>query len=186
MNMLRLVLLRCSDWITALLRLVAHLASWVLLVLVLVVCFDVLSRKLGWRIPNFDATRLQELAWHLQAVVFCAWLGYAYTQNAHVRVDVVAARFSTRTRRWIEVAGCLLLAFPYLLVATPYAETFFLVAWKQNEGSSSPGGLPYRWVIKGVLYLGLWGLLLANAAVLMRSLAQLIGADPEDGDHAHG
>ena len=190
MTLIHRTLLRSSQWIEAFLRTIAHFFSWTLLVLVAVVCTEVITRKMGWRIPNLDSTRLQELAWHLQAVVFCSWIGYAYTRNAHVRVDVLACNYTPRTRRLIEVAGCLLLALPYILVALPYAQEFMLVAYRNNEASSSPGGLSHRWIIKGVLYLSFWGLLLANVAVLLRSLAQIISGDYDEdagqGTHAHG
>ncbi|MEC7762107.1 MAG: TRAP transporter small permease subunit [Pseudomonadota bacterium] len=175
-----------SGLIVTVLRYFAHSLSWTMLVLVVVVCTDIITRKLGLHVPYLDSTRFQELAWHLQAVIFCAWIGYAYTQNAHIRVDVFVATLSPRKRSLIEVFGCLLLALPYLLIVMPYAYEFVRVSYNQGEASSSPTGLPYRWIVKSVLYVGFWGVFLANIAVLMRSLADLCDPKPATRGEAHG
>lgn len=181
MSRLKTLLETGSVTIEALLRRVAYFFAWCMLALVLVVCFDILSRRFGWRLARLDSTTLQEIAWHLQAIVFCSWIGYAYTRNAHVRIDVFTTDLSDRAKCKLEIAGCILLAFPYLLVALPYAHEFFMVSFRQGEGSSSPTGLSHRWIIKGVLYLSFWGLLLANISVLLKNLAMLIGDGEQKG-----
>lgn len=174
-----------SRGIDAWLRGVAHFFSWTLLLLVLAVCLDVATRKIGWQVPGLGSTRLQELEWHLQAILFCAWIGYAYTRDAHIRVDVVTSGLSHRTKCKIEIAGCLLLALPYLLVALPYAHSFMMVSFYQGEGSPNSSGLPYRWIIKAALYAAFWGLMLANISVLLKNIAMLVSGDDETGQAAN-
>ena len=48
-------------------------------------------------------------------------------------------------------------------------------AYVFNERSDSALGLPYRWVIMGVLWLGLWLLLIAIVSVLLRLIVYLFG-----------
>ena len=46
-------------------------------------------------------------------------------------------------------------------------------AWVFNEGSDAALGLPYRWIIKGIMYAGFWLLLLGIVSVLLRLIAYL-------------
>ena len=168
-------LTRISDGIDAVLRTIAHIFAWAFVANIVVICFDVITRKFGFQLPHLGSTRLQELEWHLHGALFCSWLGYAYVRNAHVRIDIVTSNLSARRRAWLEVFGCLVFALPYVLIALPYAHQFFMVSFLQNEMSETPNGLPHRWIVKGALYLSFWGILLAVISVLLRQVAFLFG-----------
>jgi len=172
-------LLAVSDRIDAILRTIAHACAWCFVLLTIVICFDVLSRKFGFQIPNLGSTRLQELEWHLHSILFCSWLGFTYVRNGHVRIDVFTSHLSLRRVAQLELFGCLVFALPYVLVALPYAHSFFLTSFLQGESSEAPNGLPARWVIKLVLYLAFWGVLLAVISVALRRIVFLFGpAEP--------
>jgi TRAP-type mannitol/chloroaromatic compound transport system permease small subunit len=170
-----ILLLRFSNAIEALLSFVARTFAWAFIACIAVIVFDVVTRKFGYQLPGFGSTRLQELEWQLHAVLFCSWLGYAYMRNAHVRIDIFVDMLNARRRIWIELIGCLVLALPYLAIALPYAHDFFMVSFLQNESSDSPSGLPYRWIVKFVLYAGIWGIALAVFAVMARCIVALFG-----------
>lgn len=173
-------LLAISDAIDAVLAFVAKTFVWFYLALILVICTDVVTRKFGLSLTlagiDLGSTRLQELEWHLHAVVFLTWLGYAYIRNAHVRIDIATAGLSERKQAWFEVLGCVIFALPYLLVALPFAHDFFMLSLTQNESSSAPNGLPYRWVVKAFLYYGFWSVLFAVISVMLRRLVFLLGS----------
>jgi TRAP-type mannitol/chloroaromatic compound transport system permease small subunit len=169
-------LLKISDWIDAVLGRIAALGAWGFIACIVVITLDVVTRKFGFQVPELGSTRLQELEWHLHTVLFCTWLGFAYLRNAHVRIDVFIAGVGPRGRLWLEFWCCLLFALPYLLVALPYAQEFFLVSLRQGEGSDAPTGLPARWVTKGFLYLGFVTVLAAVLAVLARCVVALFGS----------
>jgi TRAP-type mannitol/chloroaromatic compound transport system permease small subunit len=171
------ILLTVSNRIDAVLHAVAMFFAWSFILCIAAICFDVISRKFGFQIPGFGSSRLQELEWHLHAILFCTWLGYAYVRDAHVRIDVATASLSERRKAWLELIGCLVFALPYLAVALPYAHQFFMVSFLQNESSDAPNGLAYRWIIKGFLYLSFWGVLFAVVSVALRRIAFLFG-DP--------
>lgn len=177
-------LLRIADAIEALLRRIADAGAWAFIACIVVITFDVVTRKAGFQLPYFGSTRLQELEWHLHAVLFCSWLGYAYIRNAHVRIDVFIGGLSPRGRLWLELVCCIVFALPYLLVATPYAQEFFLVSWRQGESSDAPTGLPSRWVVKGFLYLGFLTVFAAVAAVMARCVVALFGT-PQQAERAY-
>ena len=54
----------------------------------------------------------QEAVMYLHGIAFMLGFAYALKHNAHVRVDVLANRFSPRTRAAIDLAGHLLFLLP--------------------------------------------------------------------------
>ena len=177
-------LLKVADAIEAVLRRIADAGAWAFIACIAVITLDVVTRKLGFQFPGMGSTRLQELEWHLHAVLFCTWLGYAYVRNAHVRIDVFIGGLTPRGKLWLELWGCVLFALPYLWVALPYALDFFLVSFRQGEGSDAPTGLPSRWIIKGFLLLGFVTVTAAVLAVLARCVVALFGT-PEQASRAY-
>lgn len=173
-------LLTLSNGLNAILRTIAHVGVWFFIACIVTICFDVITRRFGFQLNIFGidlgSTRLQELEWHFHGVAFLTWLGWAYVKDAHVRIDVFTNSMSVRKQAWMELIGCLIFALPYLLVALPFSHTFFMTSFWQNESSSAPNGLPYRWIIKGFLYLGFWTVLLAVISVMCRRIVFLFGS----------
>jgi len=168
-------LLRLSNRIDWALERVAHWFSWMIVACITVITFDVITRKVGFQLPMLGSTRLQELEWQIHTFLFTTWLGYAYVKNTHVRIDVFVGGFSYRNKVWLEFLGCLVFALPYLWIALPYAFDFFWVSLIQNESSDAPNGLPYRWVVKFFMFLGLLGVALAVLSVAARCVVILFG-----------
>jgi TRAP-type mannitol/chloroaromatic compound transport system permease small subunit len=168
-------LLALCDAIDRTLAAVARAASWLFLAATAVICFDVATRKFGYQVPGFGSTRLQELEWHLHAALFSLWLGAAYVRNAHVRIDIAVSGLGPRVLAWLELAGCLVFALPFCLVALRYGTEFAWTAWIRGEASVSPSGLPWRWVPKAILAAGLALLAAAAVSVALRRFAQLQG-----------
>ena len=168
-------LLAASDAINRVLERIAMAAGWMFVACTIVIVFDVLSRKFGYQIPGMGSTRLQELEWHLHTGLFCFWLGVAYIKNAHVRIDIAVATARPRTQAWIELVGCLVFAIPYCLIAIYFSTDFTWLAWRLNESSDSATGLPWRWIPKAFITIGLVLLLAAVLSVLMRLVVYLFG-----------
>ena len=152
-------------------------AGWLFVACTVVIVFDVLTRKFGFQLPGMGSTRLQELEWHLHTALFCFWLGTAYLKNAHVRIDILVARTAPRRLAWIELLGVLLFALPYCLVAIYFSYDFFHTAWQYNESSDSATGLPWRWIPKGIISIGLMLLLAAVISVGLRLVVYLWGPE---------
>lgn len=169
-------LVRISDGIKVLLEKIAFLSGWLLVVLASITCFDVFCRKFGIPIP---LTKFQELEWHVHCIIFSLWMGYNITINAHPRVDSYTETLGHRTRAWLELWGCIILAIPFMYVMLYYGWSFFWDSYFQNEHSENPNGLPLRWAIKAVFYLGLWLVFLGLISVLLRLIAYLFGGLPQ-------
>lgn len=168
-------LLKASDGLDATLDFIGRVAMWLFIANMAVICFDVVGRKFGFYIPGFGSTKMQELEWHLHTALFAGWIGLCYVRNVHVRIDVLTGDLGPRGAAWLEVIGCLVFAVPYTLLVVWYGYDFAERSWIQNEFSDAPTGLGSRWIIKGILFVGLVLLLMAVLSVLFRRLAFLFG-----------
>lgn len=168
-------LLGVSDSIDRVLGRIAKVFGWLFIALVVVICWDVLTRKIGFQIPGFGSTPIQELEWHLHGALFMFWLGYAYVRNVHVRIDVFTANKTPRQQAKLEIFGILFFAIPYCLLATWFAWQFAHTSFIQNERSDAPNGLEYRWIIKFCLVAGLLLLDAAVVSVMFRKLVMIFG-----------
>lgn len=158
------------------LEVVARVSGWLLLVMALVTCFDVLARKTGLAVP---LTKLQELEWHFHAAIFSLWMGYGYVINAHPRVDSFTEKLTFRRKAWIELAGCLLFALPYVALVAYHSIDFVATSYAVSEQSESPFGLTQRWIIKAIYAAGIWLVLLGILSVLARLIVFLFGGRSE-------
>ena len=177
-------LLAISELLDTVLKWIAFTFGWTYLLNILVICFDVVSRKFGYQLPGgWGSTPLQEMQWHLHGVLFLTWIGYAYVRNAHVRIDIATGGLSDRKQAWLELFGCTVFALPYLWFALPFAWDFFITSYLQNETSTAPNGLSNRWIIKGFLFFGFASVLMAVASVMIRRIVFLFGS-PDDRQRA--
>jgi TRAP-type mannitol/chloroaromatic compound transport system permease small subunit len=170
-------MLNVSDRINRLLDRVSGAVGWLFLVTMIVIAFDVLTRKFGFQMPGMGSTRLQELEWHLHTALFSFWLGAAYIHNSHVRIDIAFISAAPRTIVFAEFIGCLVFAIPYCLLALYFSFDFTWEAWVVGEASPSSNGLAFRWIPKGCMTAGLLLLFAGVISVLMRSIVYLYG-DP--------
>ena len=171
-------MLALSGAIDALLEQIARAFGWLFFLLVAVILWDVITRKLGFQIPGFGSTPIQELEWHLHGALFLFWLGYAYVRNVHVRIDVFTADLPPRRAAWLELFGIFAFAIPYTLVAVYFAYLFAQTSFLQNESSNAPNGLAYRWIIKSCLFIGLVLLMASVVSVFCRNVVFLFGPKP--------
>lgn len=123
---------------------------------------------------NLGMIELEELQWHMNAVVVMCCLAWAYQRNMHVRVDALHGRMGERGRALAEVLGVLFLLLPFAGFLTLNSWKIFEYSWRLKEGSPMPSGLPARYIIKGVMAAGFALLFLQGLSVLLKSLAVLI------------
>ena len=153
---------RLAGGIDAFIDFVGRAASWIALVLALVMGANVLLRygfSLGW-------IWAQELEWHLMVPICLIGMSYALRHGEHVRVDILFANFNIRTKYAIDtVAAVLMMAFSLVVIWLSLA--YVGQSWSIGEGTANPGGIDYRYVIKSLIPIGF-------ALLFLQSLAQAI------------
>ncbi len=173
---------RFSRAVDGFLERLGQAVSWIWLALLVAIVANVTLRYV------FGAGRIEfeELQWHLYSIGFLAGLAYCVQADAHVRVDVLRERMSPRTQAWIELYGLLLLVAPFTALVLIYGVPFVADSWMRSETSPSPGGLPFRWLIKSALVAGFALVALAAASRVARVSAFLSGDEAVDRQRGKG
>lgn len=148
-----------------------------------VAVFFVVGRQFVW----LPGTLLQELEWYLFMSLVYLTFGYAYLADRHVRIDILRERMTDRTQAWIEIIGFFIALMPcFVVVLWMGADS----AWQSllaNEGSRSPTGMPWRWIVRLMIPIGAFLLLMAGAVVTVRSICALRrGHANASSDHSTG
>lgn len=152
-------------------RLCGMLSATAMLLLLLNVFYDVVMRY-GF---NDVSIGMQELEWHLFSCVFLLGIPFAIQQNAHVRVDIFYERWQDRTKAWINLLGTLSLILPFIILVCYFSYEFAYESYDMGEGSGDPGGLPYRWLIKGLIPASFVLIGLASLGMVTQALRVLLG-----------
>ena len=147
--------------------------AWVTLCLVLVVFADVVMRYLF----NTSFVFTQELEWHIFGFIFLIGAGYTLLHDGHVRVDIIYQRLGLKGRAWINLAGVILFLIPGCVMVITTSWKFTMNSFAILEGSPDPGGIPFRFLMKGCIPAGFTLLLLQGLSLGMHSLLQILGIE---------
>ena len=145
-------------------------AAWLIAALMVLILVQVVLRYLF----NKSYIALEELQWHLYAVIIMLGMSYAYVKDSHIRLDILHVRLSGRGKEWVEVLGILFLLWPMVLIFFLHSLPFVWESFRVGERSDAPMGLGYRWAIKGVIPVAFVLLFLGSLSRLVKAGAYLI------------
>lgn len=175
------MLLKFSRLIDGLTRLIGRSVIWLILLATLISAANAIARKAF----NIGSNAFLEIQWYLFAAVFMLGAGYAFLQNAHVRIDVLANKLSKRTRMMVDIGGILLFLFPMCYLIGQFAWPSLAAAYNSGEMSSNAGGL-IRWPLYALVPAGFFLLALQGVSELIKRLAFLTGSGPDPTLHETG
>ena len=155
---------------------IGHAISWLSTLLVLVVCYDVFTRYFLRK----SSVGVQELEWHIFAVLFLLAAAYTLKEDGHVRVDVFYTLLSPRGQAWVNLLGGIVFLIPFCILVLWASKGFVSMSWAIQETSPDPGGLPYRYLLKAMVPAGFSLILLQGIAMILRSFCTVIGRPLED------
>jgi TRAP-type mannitol/chloroaromatic compound transport system permease small subunit len=169
--------MKAIEWLSSLIdklnAWVGRGVAWVTLGLVLVVFIDVVMRYLF----NTSFVFTQELEWHLFGFIFLIGAGYTLLHDGHVRVDIIYQRLGTKGRAWINLCGVILFLIPGCIMVISTSWKFTMNSFAILEGSPDPGGIPFRFIMKGCIPVGFTLLLLQGLSLGMHSFMQILGIE---------
>ncbi len=169
-------LLGLSRRFDRLLSFFASIGGWLGFALVVVVCYDVITRYFGVPKPaGLNSTMIQEFEYWLHSGLIVFAVGYAYSRNAHVRIDLLRDTFSKKTKHMIEMIGISLALIPYSVIGFWLSWPFVRQSFVSGEISKSQTGLSHLWIVKAGLLALFLLLLLAGISQLIKSLAGYTG-----------
>lgn len=174
---MRAVLAACRviDAITAF---VGRQVKWLIFAAIVVSTVNAIIRK------AFDSSSNAwlELQWYLFGAVFMLAAAYTLQRNAHIRIDVVSAHLSKRTRDWIDLVCHLIFLLPFVLMMLWLCWPFFLDSYTSQEMSMNSGGL-IIWPAKAIILLGFVLLFFQALSEIAKRVAILAGLMEDPHDH---
>jgi len=145
--------------------------AWTNALLVIAIILNVVLRY----VFDMGQVWLEEMQWHLYALAVMIGLSYSQVVDSPIRVDILHQRFSRGTKAKWEIFGILVFLLPWIIVLILQGVDFWSEAWRVNEHSDSPLGLPFRWIIKAVIPISFTLLGLGAVSRLVSSFAVIFG-----------
>lgn len=149
---------------------IAGAVGWALLLAVVICTANALIRYTF----NASSNGWLEIQWYLFAAMFMLASSHTLKRDEHVRIDVVAGRFSRRTQVWIDLFGFLLFLMPISLLIIWFGVPFALISIQSGEMSSNAGGL-IVWPAKLLVPLGFLLMALQGLSEIIKRIAFLAG-----------
>jgi TRAP-type mannitol/chloroaromatic compound transport system permease small subunit len=159
---------------------VGRVVSWTTLLLVVVTFTDVVMRYFF----NTSYVFTQELEWHIFAFIFLMGAGYTLKNDGHVRVEVFYGKLGRKGKSWVNLIGVIFFLIPSCTLFIKTGIPFMLKSFQVLEGSPDPGGIPYRFILKGCIPAGYALMLLQGISLGIDSLLGVLGLDTQPEEEA--
>ena len=151
-----------------------HIARMAIFALMAVMLYEVVARYFLGKPTSWS----NELGAILFGFYFLIGSGYTLLKGGHVRMDILYANWSPRTRAWVNVLTFFLVGF--------YLVTFLVGGWEtlvwgiKFKQRSMSQWAPPLWPIYLMTLIGAFLLLLQSFAMLIRDLFLAITGEPID------
>lgn len=154
---------------------VGRAVAWLVLVAVLVSAGNALMRYAF----SMSSNAWLEIQWYLFSAIFLLAAGWTLKRNAHVRIDVIAARSSPRAQAWIDILGGIFFLLPMAVLILYLSWPMFMQSYVGHEVSGDAGGL-VRWPVKLLIPAGFALLVLQGVSQIIKRIAFLRGEPVPD------
>ena len=171
--------LKMSRLIDAVNERIGRAVRWLVLLAVLISSGNALVRY----ILNTSSIAWLELQWYLFAAIIMLCAGYTLRHDEHIRIDIVFARLSYRTRAWLDIIGGLLFLLPVCIVIGVLSWPVFVESYVRHETSGDAGGL-IRWPVKLLIPGGFLLLAMQALSEIVKRIAFLKGAAPNPAERS--
>ncbi|GAA6171002.1 TRAP transporter small permease subunit [Colwellia sp. KU-HH00111] len=163
------LMLKIADVFESIILKVSAVCCWSSALLIVVIIANVTMRY------GFENGLIifEEIQWHLYAIGIMFGLSYAEITNSQVRVDVVASMLKPKTVLKWEIFGTIVFVFPTIFVILFNSFDYVANSYALGESSSSPLGVPFRWLIKSAIPASFILLAMAVLARMFRNIITL-------------
>lgn len=168
-------LLQLSKHIDNINERIAKVALWAVLVAVIVCSLNAIFRKLlsGSAFFQIYSNAMFESLYFFFGCLFLLGAAYTLRRDEHVRIDVLAARYSERAQVKMDIVGIIAFMFPVCLLMLWYSVSFFSQSLSNNEHSGNSQLV--LWPFKLLMPLGFFLLLLQGLSELIKRVAYMQG-----------
>lgn len=145
---------------------IAKAASWLAIVLVLTMAFEVVARY----VFNRPTVWSYDLSYFINSLLVMMGLAYTHKLQGHVSIDVISSRFSVRVQSIINVILTLLFFFPICILVIRAMVPNVVFSFTSGERSWVGSWLPPIWPFKLWILIGFVLLLLQGVVEFVRNL----------------
>jgi len=166
-------LIYISNRIDDLNKLMAIIARWAVLLMLILGFWNVIGRYVGVSVGlNLSSNKFIESQWYLFDVIFLLGLGHTLKEQKHVRVDVLQGYIKEDLKIKLEILGTILLLSPFAIGVMAISIEPTIHSWFIGETSPDPNGLARYWV-RSLIPLGFLLLSLQSISELIKSISRL-------------
>ena len=162
---------KLDNFFDGIINIIGKILSFIFLLMVFNVLYDVVMRYFF----HNSSVAMQEMEWHLFAVMILYGVGYALKEEAHVRVDFIYDKLQPKTKAYINIFGTILFLIPVAILIIFGSYEFVMDAYLTNEISEDPGGLTHRWIIKSMIPSGFVFLIFSAIGYIIKQLKNIRG-----------
>ena len=131
-------LLKISKAIDTMTSHLGNFMKWWTIPIMLLLMYEVISRRVfdnpsEW---NFFVTQ------QFFGFFYLLMAPYGVLQNVNIRIDILYAKFSPKTRAWVDVIGNVLVMLPLSYIVVVYGTQYAMNAILSGEASASPMRIP--------------------------------------------
>lgn len=153
---------------------VARAVKWLVLVSILIAASNAVMRKLF----SVSSNAYLEAQWYLFSAVFLLGAGFTLLRGEHVKIDILAGRFSRRTQAVIEILGAAFFLLPFCAITFYLSLPPVMAKFASGEVSQNEGGL-LLWPAWALIPVGFGLLALQGFSEIVKRIAFLAGRAPD-------
>ena len=146
----------------------ADVIGYICMFVMILLISDVFLNVAGRYLFKYGNVATQELEWHFFSIIILLGLSY-----------VLYEKFSTKTKSIINMFGTIFFILPLSFLVAWLSFDYVIEAYDYSEGSSDPGGLPYRWIIKAFIPFSFWLLIFFSIGYFIKHLNLYLKAKDE-------
>lgn len=147
-------------------HLLGRVMAIVFLLMTINIFYDVIMRYFF----HNSSVAMQELEWHLFSIFILFGVPVALLEEGHVRVDFFYERFPARTKAVINIIGTIFFLLPLACLIFFGSFEFVMDSYAIKEISENPGGLPFRWLIKGMIPVAFGVLIITSLGYTVKNI----------------
>lgn len=150
-------------------RIVGKLASWSVVFIVILIMFEVISRRILYA-PTIWTVEVSTMIFGFYFMMIAA---YGLLTNSLVSVDIIYEKFSPKTKAILDLVTYSLFFLPFVLGVLYAGYHFALNSWIQKEVSWSAFSPPV-YPLKTVIPVSMFFLLLQGISEILKRVVALV------------
>jgi TRAP-type mannitol/chloroaromatic compound transport system permease small subunit len=151
---------------------VGVIAAWLIVPLIFASVYEVIARY----VFNAPTIWAYEIGYLMTGSGFLLGMAYALSRDAHIRIDVVSANMSARTKAIIDIVCYIGLLLPFLVWLTQVLWRRAMEAIASGEKSGQSAWNPVVWPFRTVFLVAFALLILQVIAEVIKAVQRLRGA----------